>query len=151
MENLIGKPFIFQTIRKPMRNKTLKPIFPEHIFSATILQFMGDYALIENIKLLVSEGEYNGDYGRNLTLLARDKLLNGNMNGNGLVKTSNNNITYLIKVANNLYFNVYIYNQNIDLLESIQNHGWFPKLYDLCFYQLSTSEISFSHELFNIY
>lgn len=151
MENLIGKPFIFQTIRKPMRNKTLKPIFPEHIFSATILQFMGDYALIENIKLLVSEGEYNGDYGRNITLLARDKLLNGNMNGNGLVKTSNNNITYLIKVSNNLYFNVYIYNQNIDLLESIQNHGWFPKLYDLCFYQLSTSEISFSHELFNIY
>jgi hypothetical protein len=151
MENLIGKPVIFETIRKPMRNKTLKPIFPEHVFSATILQFMGDYALIENIKLLISEGEYNGEYGRKITLLARDKLLNGNMNGNGLVKTSNKNITYLIKVANNMYFNVYIYNQNIDLLNSIQNHGWFPKLYDLCFYQLSTSEISFAHELFNIY
>jgi hypothetical protein len=119
MENLIGKPVIFETIRKPMRDKSLKPIFPEHVFSATILQFMGDYALIENIKLLVSEGEHK-------------------------------NITYLIKVANNMYFNVYIYNQNIDLLNSIQNHRWFPKLYDLCFYQLSTIEISFTRELFNI-
>jgi hypothetical protein len=151
MDNLIGKPVIFETIRKPMRDESLKPIFPEHIFSATILQFMGDYALIENIKLLVSEGEYNGEYGRKITLLARDKLLNGNMNGNGLVKTSNKNITYLIKVANNMYFNVYIYNQNIDLLKSIQHHDWFPKLYDLCFYRLCTSEISFARELFNIY
>jgi hypothetical protein len=156
MEKLIGKPVIFETNRKPMRDKTLKPIFPEHVFSATILQFMGDYALITNIKLLVSEGEYNGEYGRKITLLARDKLdysrlLNGNMNGNGLVKTSNNNMTHLIKVANNMYFNVYIYNQNIDLLNSIQNHEWFSKLYDLCFYQLSTIEISFARELFNIY
>ena len=73
------------------------------------------------------------------------------MNGNGLVKTSNNNMTHLIKVANNMYFNVYIYNQNIDLLISIQNHEWFPKLYDLCFYQLNTIEISFARKLFNIY
>jgi hypothetical protein len=102
--------------------------------------------------LLVSEGEYNGEYGRKLTLLARDKLYSDRptlMNGDGLIKTSE--YTCLIKIKNNLYFDVYICNQNIDLLKSIKNHNWFPKLYDICFYNLSSMEINFAHELFNIY
>jgi hypothetical protein len=145
MEHLIGKTVIFQTKRKPMRSNAFKPIFPEHTFSATITQFIGDFVLIQDIKLLVSEGEYNGEYGRKLTLLARDKLYSDRSSYNTITDT------YLIKIKNNLYFDVYMCNQNIDLLKSIKNHNWFPKLYDICFYNLSSMEINFAHELFNIY
>ena len=143
MEHLIGKTVIFQTKRKPIKNKTLKPIFPEHTFSATITQFIGDFVLIKDIKLLVSEGDYNGDYGRKLTLLARDKLYSDR-------PTPINNDARLIKIANNLYFDIYIYNQNTDLLKSIEKYNWFPKLYDICFYNLSSMEINFAREFFNI-
>ena len=145
MEHLIGKTVIFQTKRKPMRNKTLKPIFPEHTFSAKIVTFVGDFVSIHDVKLLTSEGEYNGEYGRKLTLLARDKLYSDMSPYNTI-----SNIC-LIKIKNNLYFDVYMCNQNMDLLKSIENHNWFPKLYDICFYNLCSMEMNFARELFNIY
>lgn len=148
MEYLIGKTVIFQTERKPMRSKTLTPIFPEHTFSATIMQLIGDFVLITDIKLL--SVETNNEYGRKFTLLARDKLHSDRptlMNGDGLIKTSDYNC--LIKIANNLYFDVYIYNHNTDLLKSIENHKWFPNLYDVCFYNLSSMEMNFAREFFN--
>ena len=145
MEHLIGKTVIFQTKRKPMRDETLKPIFPEHTFSAKIVTFVGDFVSIQDVKLLTSEGEYNGEYGRKLTLLARDKLYFNNPSYNTITNIC------LIKIKNNLYFDVYMCNQNMDLLKSIENHNWFPKLYDICFYNLSSMEINFAHELFNIY
>jgi len=145
MEHLIGKTVIFQTRRKPMRDKTLKPIFPEHTFSAKIVTFVGDFVSIHDVKLLTSEGEYNGEYGRKLTLLARDKLY--------FNKPPYNTITNicLIKIKNNLYFDVYMCNQNMDLLKSIENHNWFPKLYDICFYNLRSMEMNFARELFRIH
>jgi len=145
MEHLLGKTVIFQTKRKPMKNKTLKPIFPEHIFSATITQFIGDFVLITNIKLLLSECEYNGEYGRNITLLARDKLYYDNKSH---YNTTANNC--LIKIKKNLYFDVFMIYQNIDLLKSIENHKWFPNLYDSCFYNLSSIETNFVRQLLNI-
>lgn len=145
MEHLIGKTVIFQTKRKPMRDKTLIPIFPEHTFLAKIVTFVGDFVSIQDVKLLTSEGAYNGEYGRKLTLLARDKLYFNKPPYN----TISNNC--LIKIKNNLYFDVHINNQNTDLLKSIKNHNWFPKIYDICFYNLSSTEINFSRELFNIY
>jgi len=145
MEHLIGKTVIFQTRRKPMRDKTLIPIFPEHTFSAKIVTFVGDFVSIHDVKLLTSEGEYNGEYGRKLTLLARDKLY--------FNKPPYNTITNicLIKIKNNLYFDVYMCNQNMDLLKSIENHNWFPKLYDICFYNLRSMEMNFARELFRIH
>ena len=145
MEHLIGKTVIFQTKRKPMRDKTLKPIFPEHTFSAKIVTFVGDFVSIQDVKLLTSEGEYNGEYGRKLTLLARDKLYSDRSPYNTI-----SNIC-LIKIKNNLYFDVYIYNQNMDLLKSIENHNWFPKLYNICFYNLRSMEMNFARELFRIH
>jgi hypothetical protein len=142
MEHLIGKTVIFQTKRKPMRDKTLIPIFPEHTFSATIVNFIGDFVSIKDVKLLTSEGEYNGKYGRKNTLLARDKLYSDRSPYNTI-----SNIC-LIKIKNNLYFDVYIYNQNMDLLKSIENHNWFPKLYNICFYNLRSMEMNFARELF---
>lgn len=145
MEHLIGKTVIFQTKRKPMRDETFKPIFPEHTFSAKIVTFVGDFVSIQDVKLLTSEGEYNGEYGRKLTLLARDKLY--------FNKPSYNTITNicLIKIKNNLYFDVYMCNQNMDLLKSIENHNWFPKLYSICFYNLRSMEMNFARELFRIH
>ena len=145
MEHLIGKTVIFQTKRKPMRCKVLKPIFPEHTFSAKIVTFVGDFVSIQDVKLLTSEGEYNGEYGRKLTLLARDKLLSDMPSYNTITNTC------LIKIKNNLYFDVHINNQNTDLLKSIENHNWFPKLYDICFYNLSSMEMNFARELFRIH
>lgn len=145
MEHLIGKTVIFQTKRKPMRDKTLIPIFPEHTFSAKIVTFVGDFVSIHDVKLLTSEGEYNGEYGRKLTLLARDKLYSDMSPYNTI-----SNIC-LIKIKNNLYFDVYMYNQNIDLLKSIENHNWFPKLYSICFYNLRSMEMNFARELFRIH
>jgi hypothetical protein len=145
MEHLIGKTVIFQTKRKPIKNKTLKPIFPEHTFSAKIVTFVGDFVSIHDVKLLTSEGEYNGDYGRKLTLLARDKLYSDMSSYNTITNTC------LIKIKNNLYFDVYMCNQNMDLLKSIENHNWFPKLYDICFYNLSSMEMNFARELFRIH
>jgi hypothetical protein len=148
MEHLIGKTVIFQTKRKPMRDKTLKPIFPEHTFSAKIVTFVGDFVSIQDVKLLTSEGEYNGEYGRKLTLLARDKLYYNMSPYNTITNTS---LISLIKIKNNLYFDVHINNQNTDLLKSIKNHNWFPKLYDTCFYNLSSMEMDFARELFRIH
>lgn len=145
MEHLFGKTVIFQTKRKPMRSEVLKPIFPEHTFSAKIVTFVGDFVSIHDVKLLTSEGEYNGEYGRKLTLLARDKLYSDMSPYNTFTNTS------LIKIKNNLYFDVYMCNQNMDLLKSIENHNWFPKLYDICFYKLSSMEIDFARSLLNIY
>ena len=145
MEHLIGKTVIFQTKRKPMRDKALIPIFPEHTFSAKIVKLIGDFVSIKDIKLLISEGEYNGEYGRKITLLARDKLYSD--------RSPYDTITdiCLIKIKNNLYFDVYLSNQNTDLLKSIENHNWFPKLYDICFYNLSSMEMDFARSLLNIY
>ena len=145
MDHLIGKTVIFQTKRKPMISEVLKPIFPEHTFSATIVQFLGDFVSIKDIKLLISEGEYNGEYGRKITLLARDKLYSDRSLYNTITDTC------LIKIKNNLYFDVYMCNQNIDLLKSIINRNWFPKLYDICFYNLSSMEINFARSLLNTY
>lgn len=145
MEHLIGKTVVFQTKRKFIRNKTLIPIFPEHTFSAKIVSFVGDFVSIEDIKLLTSEYEYNREYGRKLTLIARDKLFSERSSYNTIEDTC------LIKIKNNLYFDVHINNQNMDLLKSIKNHKWFPKLYDICFYNLSSMEIDFAREIFNIY
>lgn len=140
MEQLIGKTVIFQTKRKTMRDNTLKAIFPEHTFSATIMRFVGDFVLIQDTKLLVGEGEY----GRKLNLIARDKLY--------FNRPNNSNIdTHSIKITNNMYFDVYIYNQNTDLLKSIENHNWFPNLFDICFYNLSSMEINFVRKMLNIY
>lgn len=148
MEHLIGKTVIFQTKRKPMRNKTLKPIFPEHTFSGKVVTFVGDFVSIQDVKLLTSEGEYNGEYGRKFTLLARDKLYSNMSSYNTITNTS---LISLIKIKNNLYFDVYMCNQNMDLLKSIENHNWFPKLYDICFYNLSSMEMNFARSLLNIY
>lgn len=145
MEDLIGKTIIFQTKRKPMRDKTLKPIFPEHTFSATIVNFIGDFVSMQDVKLLTSEGEYNGKYGRKLTLLARDKLFDSSSSYNTITNTC------LIKIKNNLYFDVRMNNQNMDLLKSIKNHNWFPKLYNICFYNLSSMEMNFARDLLNMY
>ena len=145
MEHLIGKTMIFQTKRKPMRDKALIPIFPEHTFSAKIVNLIGDFVSIKDIKLLISEGEYNGEYGRKITLLARDKLYSDRSPYNTITDTC------LIKIKNNLYFDVYLSIQNTDLLKSIENHNWFPKLYDICLYNLSSIEINFTRELFRIH
>lgn len=145
MEHLIGKTVIFQTKRKPMRSKILSPIFPEHTFSATIKGIFNNFVLIKDIKLLVSEGRSNEKYGRKLTLLARDKLWSDRPS------YTSDTETCLIKIKNNLYFDVYMYNQNIDLLKSIVNYNWFPKLYDVCFYNLSSLEMNFARELFRIH
>ena len=144
MEHLIGKTVIFQTKRKPMRSEVLKHIFPEHTFSAKIVTFVGDFVSIHDVKLLTSEVEYNGEYGRKITLLARDKLYSDRTPYNTITDTC------LIKIKNNLYFDVYLSIQNTDLLKSIKNHNWFPKLYNICFYNLSSMEIKFARELFNI-
>lgn len=136
MDCLINKTIIFKTTRKVITNKSLNFIFPEHIFTAVITAFIGDFALIQNIKLLFSENNYR-QYRKTPTILARDKLFNNN---NCAV---NNKNTCLIKIANNLYFNVIIYTPNIDLLNSIRTHIWTPKLYNICFYKLSTLETNF--------
>ena len=145
MEHLIGKTVVFQTKRKHMRDKYLKLIFPEHTFSAKISKIVGDYVLISDIKLLLSESDYNVKHGRKLTLLARDKLYSN------IPSYNKNDNTCLIKVKNNLYFDVYMCNQNNDLLKSIKNHNWFPKLYDICFYNLTSMELDFARELINTY
>lgn len=144
MEHLIGKTVIFQTKRKPMKSEVLKPIFPEHTFSAKINKIVGDFVSIKDIKLLISEGEYN-EYGRKLTLLARDKLYSN------IPSYNKNDNTCLIKVKNNIYFDVYMCTKNNDLLKSIKNHIWFPKLYNICFYNLSSMELDFARELINTY
>lgn len=141
MKHLIGKTVIFQTKRKLTKNKSLKPLFPEHIFSATIQKVKGGFILVTNVKLLFSEGEHNGEY----LFLARDKL-------NCYIPPKNIiNDTHLIKIKNNLYFDIEIYKQKMDLLNSIENHIRSPKLYDICFYKLSSIEINFARQLFNIY
>ena len=143
MEHLIGQTVVFQTKRKPMSSRALIPIFPEHTFSAKIIQLIGDFVLVKDIKLLVVERD--NEYGRKFTLLARDKLYSD--------RSSNDKIagTCFIKIKNNMYFDVCMSIQNTNLLQSIKNHDWFPKLYNICFYNLSSSELCFARKLFNIF
>lgn len=140
--DLIGKTVIFKTKRKNMNDNSLIPIFPEHTFSACIVDVFGNFVRIKDIKLLLSESNINRKYARELTLLGRDKLFSNMSNYNEIDKTC------LIKITNNLYFDIDIYSQNTDLLQSIQNHNWFPLLYNICFYNLSTTEMNFTRELF---
>jgi len=144
MEHLIEKTVIFKTKRKPMRSNALIPLFPEHTFSGKIVSVIGDFISIKDIRLLMSEGKYNGEYGQKHTLLARDKLSD---------TSSYNSISNicLIKIKKNLYFDIYMYTRNIDLLNSIINNNWFPKLYNICYYNLSTMEIKFAREILNTY
>jgi hypothetical protein len=124
-------------------SETLTPIFPEHTFSATIKYIFSNFVLIKDIKLLVSECKCNEKYGRKFTLIARDKLWAD------IPSYTSDTKTCLIKIKNNIYFDVYMYIQNTDLLKSIVNYNWFPKLYDICFYNLNSLEINFVRELFN--
>lgn len=144
MNHLIGKSVIFQTKRKNKTNNSFSPLFPEHAFSATIKQISGDYILISHIKLLFSESEYIGKSQNKNILIARDKLC---------CKIPSLNIadTCLIKITNNFYFDVFIYNPNIDLLKSIKNREWFPKLYNICFYNLSSMDMNFARTILNNY
>ena len=140
--NLIGQTVIFKTNRKEIYDKSLKPIFPEHTFSACIIDFIGNFVLIKDIKLLISEHQSNSKYARELTLLGRDKLFGGSSPYNEKKNTC------LIKVHSNLYFDIDIHYKNTNILEAIKNHNWFPKLCNICFYNLSTMEINFVRELF---
>lgn len=143
MRHLIGQTVIFQTKRKSIRSKALIPLFPEHTFSAQIIQLIGDFVLVKDIKLLVVER--NNEYGRKFTLLARDKLYSDRSYYDIITNT------YLIKIKNNMHFDVYMSIQNTNLLKSIENHNWFPNLHNICFYNLSSYELYFARKLFNIF
>ena len=143
MRNLIGKTVVFQTKRKPMRSKALIPIFPEHTFSAKIIQLIGDFVLVKDVKLLIVERD--NEYGRKLTLLVRDKLYSDRSSYDTIADTC------LIKIKNNIHFDVCMSIQNTNLIKSIENHNWFPNLYNICFYNLSSSELYFARKLFNIF
>lgn len=143
MRHLIGQTVIFQTKRKPIWSKALIPIFPEHTFSAKIIQLIGDFVLVKDIKLLVVERD--NEYGRKFTLLARDKLYSDRSSYDTIAGTC------FIKIKNNMYFDVCMSIQNTNLLQSIKNHDWFPKLYDICFYNLTSMELDFARELINTY
>lgn len=143
MQDLIGKTVIFQTKRTGLINKTLIPLFPEHTFSAIITSIVGDYAFIKNIKILFNGGNCNNNYGSKVTLFARDKLYYSDRD----IYQNNENYDSSIKISNNIYFNIYIYRQNTNLLYSIKSYNLFPNLYDFCFYKLSTLEIEFIRKL----
>jgi hypothetical protein len=141
MEHLVGKTVIFQTKRKPMTSEVLKHTFPEHTFSAKVVTFVGDFVSIRDVKLLTSEGEYHREYGRKFLMLAREKLYYDRLLYNIITNSC------LIKIKNNQYYDVYLSIQNKDLLKSIENHNWFPKLYNICFYNMSSMEIKFARKL----
>lgn len=146
MEHLIGETVTFQTKRKPMKDKSLTSLFLEHVFSATIVKCKGDFVIIKDVKLLLCENNCEGKDERKLPLLAKDKLF-----CNRDIRINEKNNTCLVKIKNNLYFDVYVYNQNIDLLKSIETHTRVPKLYDICFYNLNSMELNFARDLLNIY
>lgn len=130
-----GDKIIVVTKRHKLRNQSLKPIFPEHTFSANVECVIGDFMKVCNVELLKTDKEECvGEYGRKLSLLARDKLFpSGNYKDNEIY----------IKYQKNLYFDVTIYKQNISLLNDIIEKKWFPSLRKICFYSLNTSELEY--------
>lgn len=116
-------------------NQYLKPIFPEHTFSAKVECVIGDFMKICDVELLKTDREKCfEETGRKLSLLARDKLFpSGNYKDNDLY----------IKYQNNLYFDITIYKQNNALLNDIIEKKWFPSLFKICFYSLKTSELEY--------
>ena len=135
MEKFIGKNVIIVTKRKKVYDKSLLPIFPEHTFTATIEKICGDFIKINNIKIICYETN-NKKYGKNINLLARDKLFERN----------NFKDFILIKIKNNLYFDVIVNYQNIDLFQSIRETKIFPSLFNISFYKLSTNDLHILNE-----
>lgn len=140
MDELIGKQVIIVTKRNKVYNKSLLPIFPEHTLSASVENIIGDFIKISNI-LIISCDSNNKKYGRNKNLIARDKLFEKN----------NFNDFLLIKIKNNLYFEIKIYVQNTNLLKSIQKQKQKQNissltLFNICFYKLSTEDLHILNE-----